>query len=147
MVYVDYLLVASETKRDEEQAMKDLRSCFPTKDLGEAEFYLGCHITRDRNAETLKLDQHRYVRAVASKFNVEKRSITSPAAGVKPLSKYHAPQTEAKTEEMRVTPFQEAVGAIMWAVTMIRPDAYAAHQLGTLMTTRDQYTGGWRKGH
>ena len=34
VVYVDDLLVASETKRDEEQATKDLRSCFPIKDLG-----------------------------------------------------------------------------------------------------------------
>ena len=28
VVYVDDLLVASETKRDEEQAINDLRSCF-----------------------------------------------------------------------------------------------------------------------
>ena len=56
VVYVDDLLVASETKRDEEQAINDLRSCFPIKDLGEAGFYLGCHITRDRDAGKLKLD-------------------------------------------------------------------------------------------
>ena len=31
---------------------------------------------------------------------------------------------------MRVTSYWEAVGALMWAATMIRPDvAYAAHQL------------------
>ena len=56
VVYVDVLLVASETKRDEEQAINDLRSCFPIKDLEEAGFYLGCRITRDRDAGTLKLD-------------------------------------------------------------------------------------------
>ena len=33
VVYVDDLLVARKTKRDEEQAMKDLRSCFLNKDL------------------------------------------------------------------------------------------------------------------
>ena len=38
-VYVDGLLVASETKRDEEQAINDLRSCFSIKDLGEAGLY------------------------------------------------------------------------------------------------------------
>ena len=37
-VYVDDLL-ASETKRDEEQAINDLRSCFSIKDLGEAGLY------------------------------------------------------------------------------------------------------------
>ena len=32
---------------------------------------------------------------------------------------------------MRITPYREAVGDLMWAATMTRPDvAYAAHQLG-----------------
>ena len=56
-VYVDNLLVASKTKRDEEQAINDLRSWFSIKDLAEAGLYLGCHITRDRDAGTLKFDQ------------------------------------------------------------------------------------------
>ena len=71
--------------------MKDLRSCSPIKDLGEAEFYLGYHITRDRDAGMLKLDHHRYVRTVGSKFNVENTSTTPAAAGAKPLSKDDAP--------------------------------------------------------
>ena len=133
VVYVDDPLVASETKRDDEQTMKDLRSRFRIKDLGEAGFYLGCHITRNRNAKRPKLDQYRYVRTVASRFN-EKTSTTpaaAGAAGAKPLSKDNAPQTEAETEVMRVTPHWEAVGALMWAATMTRPDvAYVAHQLG-----------------
>ena len=103
VVYVDDLLVASETKRDEEQAMKDLRYCFPIKDLGKTGFYLGCHITRDRDAGTLKLDQHRYVRTVASKFNAEVTSTTPAAAGERPLFMDDAPQTETETEEVCVT--------------------------------------------
>ena len=35
VVYVDDLLVLSETKQDEHQALEDLRSSFPIKDLGE----------------------------------------------------------------------------------------------------------------
>ena len=132
VVYVDDLLVASETKRDEKQVIKNLRSCFPIKYLGDAGFYVGCHLTRDRDAGTQKLDQHRYVRTVASKFIVEKTSTTPAAAGLKPLSKDDVPQTEAETEEMRVTPYRKAVGALMWAATMTRPDvAYAGHQLET----------------
>ena len=131
VVCVDDLLVASKTKLDEEQAINDLRSCLPIKDLGEAGFYLRCHITRDRDAGTLKFDQHHYVRTMASKFSVEKTRTTPAAAGAKPLSKDDAPQTEAETEEVRVTPYREAVGVLTWAATMTRPDvAYAAHQLG-----------------
>ena len=130
VIHVDGLLVASETKRDEEQAINDLRSCFPIKDLGEAGFYLGCQITRDHDAGTIKFDQHHYVRTMASKFRVEKTSATPAAAGGKPLSKDDAPQTQTETEEMRVTLYRETVGALMWAATMPRPDgAYAAHQL------------------
>ena len=95
---------AREKKRDEEQAKNDLRSCFPIKDLREAGFYLGCHITRNRDAGTLKFDQYHYIRTMASKFSVEKTITTPGAAGAKPLSKNDAPQTEAETEEMRVTP-------------------------------------------
>ena len=113
VIYVGDLLVASETKRNEEQEVNDLRSCFPIKDLEKAEFYHGCHITRDRDAGTLKLNQHNYVRTIASKFNVEKISTTPAAAGAKPLSKNNAPQTEGETEEMLVTPYREAVGALM----------------------------------
>ena len=54
VVYVDDLLVLSETKQDVHQALEDLRSSFPIKDPGEVSYYLGCHITRDRKARTVK---------------------------------------------------------------------------------------------
>ena len=51
----------------------------------------------------------------------------------KTLSKDDAPQTEAETDGMRVTPYREAVGTLMWTATVICPDAaYAADQLGIL---------------
>ena len=139
--------MASETKRNEEQAINDPR-CFPIKASGEAGFYHGCHVTRDREAGTLKLDQHHNVQTLASKFSVEKTSTTPAAAGAKPLFEDDAPQTEAETEELRATSYREAVGALMWAVTMTRPDvAYAAHQLGKFNDHQGPHTGEQRKGH
>ena len=105
---------------------------FPNQGLrgGRILSWVPHHAGSRGNAGTLKLDQHRYVRTVASKFNVEKTSTTPAAAGAKPLSKDDASQTEAQTEGMRVTPYREAVGDLMWAATTTRPDvAYAAHQL------------------
>ena len=60
MVYVDDLLVLSETKLDEHQALEDLRSSFPIKDLGEISYYLGCHVIQDRKARTVMFNQQRY---------------------------------------------------------------------------------------
>ena len=57
VVYIDDILLASKTKEDEGRTLSDLISRFKIKDLGEAEFYLGCHITRNREARTLIFDQ------------------------------------------------------------------------------------------
>ena len=55
------------------------------------------------------------------------------SSGSKPLSMDHAPQTEAETEEMRVAPYRETVGALKWVETMTHPDAaYTTHQLGKI---------------
>ena len=64
VVYVDDLLVLSETKQDEHQALEDFQSSFPIKDLGKISYYLGCHITRDRKAKTVMFDQQRYPQMV-----------------------------------------------------------------------------------
>ena len=110
--------------------MSDLSSCFKNKDLGEAEFYLGCHITRNREATTLTFDQHIYAETVAKRFNVTKTSMIPMATGVKPLSKEDGPKNPPKKEEMRRIPYREATGALMWAATMTRPDLlFAAHNL------------------
>ena len=122
VVYVDDLLVVTATKRDEAQAMEDLRFCFPIKDLGEASYYLGCHITRDRQAGTLKLDQHRYIQTVARRFDIKKTSVIPSAPGTKPLSKSNAPETEAEVEEMRHISYREGVRDLMWAATMTKSD-------------------------
>ena len=113
--------------------MEDLRSCFSIKNLGEASHYLGCHITRDRQAGTLKLDQHRYIQTVARRFDIKRTSVIPAATGTKPLSKSEAPQKEAEVEEIHHIPYWKAVGALMWAATMTRPDlSHTAQQLARL---------------
>ena len=66
-------------------------------------------------------------------FKIQRREDQHHAgsSGEKTLSKDDAPQTEAETDEMRVIPYREAVGTLMWTATVTCPDvAYAAHQLG-----------------
>ena len=48
MVHVDGLLALTLTKEIMETLVGDLRSRFKIKDLGEASYYMGCHITRNR---------------------------------------------------------------------------------------------------
>ena len=130
VVYVEDLLVLSETKQDEHQALEDLRSSFPIKDLGEISYYLGCHITRDRKARTMMLDQQRYAQTVTERFGIQKTSVIPVPTGKAPLSKADGPQNNAEIAEMRGISYREAVGALMWVANMTRPDlAYTAHTL------------------
>ena len=130
VVYVDDILLASKTKENEGRTLSDLSSCFKIKDLGEAKFYLECHITRNGEARTLTFDQHVYAETVAKRFNVTKISMIPMATGVDPLSKEDSPKNPKEREEMRRIPYRETVGDLMWATTMARPDlSFAAHSL------------------
>ena len=110
--------------------LSNLSSRFKIKDLGEVEFYLGCHITRNREARTLTFDQNIYAETVAKRFNVTKTSMIPIATGVKPLPKEDGPKNPKGRGKMRRIPYREAVGPLMWATTTTRPDlSFAAHNL------------------
>ena len=130
VVYVDNLLVLSETKQDEHQALDDLRSSFSTKNLGEIWYYLGCHNFRDRKARTVMFEQQRFAQTVAERFEIWKTSGIPVSTGKASLSKADGPQNDAEIAEMCGIPYREAVGALMWVANMTRPDlAYTAHTL------------------
>ncbi|CAM9759374.1 unnamed protein product [Ascophyllum nodosum] len=122
VAYVDGLLVLSETKQDEHQALEDLRSSFPINDQGEISYYLGCHITRDHKARTVMFDQQRYAHTVTERFEIRKIRVIPVPTGEAPLSKAGGPQNDAEIAEMRGIPYREAVGALMWVSNMTRPD-------------------------
>ena len=58
VVHVDDLLVLTVTKEAMEIFVGELRSMFKIKYLGEASYYMGCHITRDGAKKEMKFDQH-----------------------------------------------------------------------------------------
>ncbi|CAM9372029.1 unnamed protein product, partial [Ascophyllum nodosum] len=99
---------------------------FKLKDMGDAEYYMGCHITRNRKTRELKFDQHLYVESMVKRFNVKKKAKIPAASGVQTLSKADEPQNPEEKEEMKMFPYREAVGALMWAATMTRPDIACA---------------------
>ena len=113
VVYVYDLLVLSETKQDEHQTLEDLRSSFPIKDLGVVLYYLGCHITGDRQARTVMFDQQRYAQAVTERFEIRKTSVIPAPAGKAPLSEANGPQNDPEIAEMRGIPYRGAVRALM----------------------------------
>ena len=70
-----------------ERFAAELGRKFNLKDTGDAKYYMGCHITRDRKARELKLDQRSHVKSMVEKFGVEKASRVPASSGVPTFSK------------------------------------------------------------
>ena len=59
----------------------ELRQKFKLKDMGDTRHYMSCHITRNRKARELKLDQHWYVESMVKRFDVKKVTKIPAASG------------------------------------------------------------------
>ena len=121
-VYVDDILAHAKDQATMDRFTAELGQKFKLKDMGDAGYYMGCHITRNRKARELKLDQYLYVESMVKRFDVNKATKIPAASGVPPLSKADEPRNPEEKQEMRKFPYREAVGALMWTATMTRPD-------------------------
>ncbi|KAK9679643.1 Zinc knuckle [Popillia japonica] len=97
-----------------------------------------CEITRDRKAGKLWLDQELYTREILQRFGMENCfAVTTPLDPNQKLvmTSYTAEDTEEKNE---TTPYQEAIGSLMFLGQLTRPDISFA--LSTLSRFKRQQT-------
>ena len=59
-------------------------------------------------------------------FDVKKSTKIPAASGVPTLAKVDGPRNPEEKEGMRKLPYREAVGALIWTATMMRPDIACA---------------------
>ena len=125
VMHVDDILAHAKDQATMDRFAAELGQKFKLKDMGDAGYYMGCHITRNRKARELKLDQHLYVESMVKRFGVKKANKIPAASGVPTLSKADEPRNPEE-EEMRKFPHREAVEELMWTATMTRPDIACA---------------------
>ena len=121
VVYVDDIFAHAKDQATMDRFAAELEQKFKLKDMDDAGYYMGCHITRNRKARELKLDQHLYVESMVKGFGVKKATKIPAASGMPTLSKADEPRNPEEKEKMRNFPYREAVGALMWTATMTRP--------------------------
>ena len=126
VVHVDDILAHAEDQATMDRFTAELGQKFKLKDMGDAEYFMGCHITRNRKARELKLDQYLYVESMVKRFDVKKATTIPAASGVLTLSKADEPRNPEEKEEMRKFPYWEAVGALVWPATTRRSDIACA---------------------
>jgi transposase InsO family protein len=122
-LYVDDLLLISNSLEKMTQFKKKLSVIFHMKDLGEASYVLGLQIRRDRDSHSLSISQSLYIQKLLNRFGMANcDTVSTPLDNHVVLSKSQAPATPAAKEQMKRVPYQSAVGALMWCMIASRPD-------------------------
>lgn len=92
-------------------------------DVGEAKFALGFQLTRDRSQRKIWLSQETFIDGILRRFNMDQcNPVATPLSPSEPLTKQQVANTEKKIERMRNVPYQEAVGCLLFAARVSRPD-------------------------
>lgn len=139
-LYVDDLLIASNSIQAVNILKRDLSLRFSMKDLGEAHYVLGIQIDRDRSTRTLTISQREYVHKVLERFGMtDCKPVGTPLESSIKLTKADCPSPNAPTDAAFIRLYQSAVGAIMYAMLGTRPDiAFAVASLSQFSSNPGQ---------
>ena len=111
--WTDGMLGASSTTIDEQAAKAQLSSSYEIKDLEEATLILGMQITRNNNSD-ITLSQKTYAQRILAWFNMSHCTpVSTPLLPGTLLSIKDYPVTLQEVNEMKSTPYREALGSLM----------------------------------
>ena len=122
-LYVDDMLVACKYREEIDKLKVLLNSEFEMKDLGYVGKILGMEIRRNRSKGIMFLSQEKYLRKVLETFDMSKAKLVQlPLASHFWLSNLQCPQTEAEKQDMASVPYANAIGCLMYAMVLTKPD-------------------------
>ena len=125
-LYVDDLLIFSQSTENISKMKKQLFEKFRMKDMGKASFILGIRIRRDKAKGLLAIDQTAYIKKFLQEYDMgDAHPVATPIDGYSSLTPSDA--TEPRTNQRE---YQKRIGSLMYAMVATRPDiAYAVGKL------------------
>jgi len=117
LVYVDDILIAACDIEMVNDIKKTLMATFDARDLGEAAYFLGWEIRRNRVDKTIKVTQQRMTTDLVNRFGMDnvKPKMTPLSTGLKMMKDGE----ELDTNEYR---YSELVGSLLYLSVCTRPD-------------------------
>ena len=130
-VYVDDILVFTDSEGLRKEVCSSLSKLFPVKNLGLAKFCLGIHITQQPDKKLILLSQKEYISQLLKRFNMAdaKPAITPMEVNLK-LVKRSSPIEDQGEDGARAEPYREAVGCLIHLSQITRPDI--CHAVGVV---------------
>ena len=136
VLYVDDILLASSDVGLLHETKRFLSSKFDMKDLGNASFFMGIQIYRDRSRGIFGLSQKSYIGKLLSRFGMSNCAPgdTHVANGDK-FSLHQCPKNELEKKDMERFPYASVIGSLMYAQVCTRSDiAYIVGMLGRYLS-------------
>ncbi len=119
LVYVDDILVAAKNLADINHIKARLTAIFDVRDLGEAKYFLGMRLDRDRQARTLKMTQGRLATELVHKHGLkEGRTKSVPMSTSIRLVQAEEDQLLDREEYH----YSELVGSLLYLSVCTRPN-------------------------
>ncbi len=118
-VHGDDQLIACNSRSALDAFKHTLNNKFECSDSGPAGYFLGFNIYRDRPARKLHLSQQHYLEAILDRFDLVD---CNPARSPLPYGFRPIPATDEEHQAARHRAYPQAVGAILYASTVTRPD-------------------------
>ena len=120
-VYVDDLLIFTDSEDDMKHFKSAISGHFDMKDIGDPDLCLNVKLTYNRDEGTLVLTQEHYLRQVLETYGMSDCKQVST-----PLSTGYRDQPAPEGVPSPDVPFREVIGSLLYASTTTRPDISAA---------------------
>ncbi|KAJ3474117.1 hypothetical protein NLI96_g12642 [Meripilus lineatus] len=135
-IFIDDITLAGRSVASIKAVIAELATHFKLRDLGPSSYLLGIEITRNRSLRSLSLSQRQYIINTLTTFSMfDCNPVSTPMDPGLSLSAADGPQTDSERQEMSTIPYINAVGALMYLSTCIRPDiSYTVHKLARFNT-------------
>ena len=133
VTYVDDFLVLAKKGPVFDKFKEDLHALFDMQSQGEAKYFLGVRIVRDRVAHTISLCQDAYIDKVLDRFGMSNcKSATTPFASG---SEVHMVKFEGQATSHDIELYQSICGSLQYLATQTRWDiAYHCSVLAKFLT-------------
>uniref|UniRef100_A0A1Y1NHZ0 Retrovirus-related Pol polyprotein from transposon TNT 1-94 n=1 Tax=Photinus pyralis TaxID=7054 RepID=A0A1Y1NHZ0_PHOPY len=117
ILFVDDGLIIGEDKLILNSIIEKLKQEFKIV-LGDLNYYVGLEIERDRKNKSLFIHQRHYIKEIIRRFNLEDAKSVSVPTNSNNILKAVTPESKQNGK----IPYREAVGALMFAAIVSRPD-------------------------
>lgn len=135
---VDDILIASNSKAESDKAAAEINDKFSVTDSGDADWILGCRITRNRDKHILMIDQSQFTTSILRLYKMDGCNPLPTPSPTWRLTTDMCPQTDDEHDAVAVYPYNQypaIVGKCMYLATCTRPDiSFTVRELARFMS-------------